>query len=130
MHLGKHYFCIGPVSALYHCVLPVKLKHAFEQEVFASRAELVAERVGDYVVYCTPDKYATEAQEFHEGDISLSNCVHDEYSVVDVTSKPDEKGFLLEVASAMTGLGVTIHEAIVQVLPLCNTTQLWLSAGM
>ena len=110
------------MSALHHCVLPVKLQQAFEQEVFASRAELVAERVGDYVVYCTPDKYATEAQEFHEGDISLSNCVHDEYSVVDVTSKPDEKGFLLEVASAMTGLGVTIHEAIVQVLPLCNTS--------
>ena len=79
------------------------------------RAELVAERVGDYVVYCTPDKHATDAQEFREGAISLSNCIHEDYSVVDVTSKPDEKGFLLEVASAMTGLGVTIHEAIVQV---------------
>ena len=79
------------------------------------RAELVAERVGDYVVYCTPDRHATDAQEFREGAISLSNCIHEEYSVVDVTSKPDEKGFLLEVASAMTGLGVTIHEAIVQV---------------
>lgn len=79
------------------------------------RAELVAERVGDYVVYCTPDRHATDAQDFREGAISLSNCIHEEYSVVDVTSKPDEKGFLLEVASAMTGLGVTIHEAIVQV---------------
>lgn len=80
------------------------------------RAELVAERVGDYVVYCTPDRNATEAQEFREGAICLSNCVHEEYSVVDVTSGPNEKGFLLEVASAMTGLGVTIHEAIVQVV--------------
>lgn len=80
-----------------------------------ARADLVAERVGDYVVYCTPDRNVTEALEYHEGPITLSNSAHEEYSVVDVMSEPGNKGFLLEVASAMTGLGVTIHEAIVQV---------------
>jgi UTP:GlnB (protein PII) uridylyltransferase len=79
------------------------------------RAELVAERVGDFVIYCTPNQHAVEAQEFQEGPIYLSNKEHDEYSVVSVVSEPNQKGFLLELASAMTGLGVTIHEAIIQV---------------
>ena len=79
------------------------------------RAELVAERVGDFVMYCTPNQHAVEAQEFQEGPINLTNKEHDEYSVVSVVSEPNQKGFLLELASAMTGLGVTIHEAIIQV---------------
>lgn len=78
------------------------------------RAELVAERVGDFVIYCTPNQHAVEAQEFQEGPIYLSNKEHDEYSVVSVVSEPNQKGFLLELASAMTGLGVTIHDAIIQ----------------
>jgi hypothetical protein len=81
------------------------------------RAELVAERVGDFVIYCTPNQHAVEAQEFQEGPINLTNKEHDEYSVVSVVSEPNQKGFLLELASAMTGLGVTIHEAIIQVRP-------------
>ena len=80
-----------------------------------ARAELVAERVGDFVVYCTPNQHAVEAQEFQEGPISLTNKEHEEYSVVSVVSEPGKKGFLLELASAMTGLGVVIHEAIIQV---------------
>ena len=79
------------------------------------RAELVAERIGDFVIYCTPNQHAVEAQEFHEGPIILTNKEHDEYSVVTVISEPGKKAFLLELASAMTGLGVTIHEAIIQV---------------
>ena len=77
----------------------------------------MAERVGDFVIYCTPNQHAVEAQEFQEGPIYLSNKEHDEYSVVSVVSEPNQKGFLLELASAMTGLGVTIHEAIIQVRP-------------
>ena len=87
------------------------------------RAELVAERVGDFVIYCTPNQHAVEAQEFQEGPIYLSNKEHDEYSVVSVVSEPNQKGFLLELASAMTGLGVTIHEAIIQVRP-CSILRL------
>lgn len=79
-----------------------------------NRAELVAERVGDFVVYCTPNQHAVEAQEFQEGPISLTNREHEDYSVVSVVSEPNKKGFLLELASAMTGLGVIIHEAIIQ----------------
>lgn len=84
-----------------------------------ARAELVAERVGDFVVYCTPNQHAVEAQEFQEGPIKLTNKEHDEYSVVSVVSEPGKKGFLLELASAMTGLGVVIHEAIIQVGDMC-----------
>lgn len=67
------------------------------------------------MVYCTPNQHAVEAQDFKEGPISLTNREHEEYSVVSVVSEPNKKGFLLELASAMTGLGVTIHEAIIQV---------------
>ena len=81
----------------------------------SKRAELVAERIGDFVIYCTPNQHAVEAQEFQEGPINLTNKEHDEYSVVTVISEPGKKAFLLELASAMTGLGVTIHEAIIQV---------------
>ena len=77
----------------------------------------MAERVGDFVIYCTPNQHAVEAQEFQEGPINLTNKAHDEYSVVTVVSEPNQKGFLLELASAMTGLGVTIHEAIIEVRP-------------
>lgn len=80
----------------------------------SKRAELVAERIGDFVIYCTPNQHAVEAQEFQEGPINLTNKEHDEYSVVTVISEPGKKAFLLELASAMTGLGVTIHEAIIQ----------------
>ena len=81
----------------------------------------MAERVGDFVVYCTPNQEAVEAQEFQEGPISLTNREHEDYSVVSVVSEPNKKGFLLELASAMTGLGVIIHEAIIQV---CCTIRL------
>lgn len=79
-----------------------------------ARAELVAERVGDFVVYCTPNQHAVEAQEFQEGSIRLTNKEHAEYSVVSVVSEPGKYGFLLDVASAMSGLGMVIHEAIIQ----------------
>lgn len=74
----------------------------------------MAERVGDFVVYCTPNQHAVEAQEFQEGSIRLTNKEHAEYSVVSVVSEPGKYGFLLDVASAMSGLGMVIHEAIIQ----------------
>lgn len=70
-------------------------------------------------MYCTPNQHAVEAQAFQEGPITLTNQEHEEYSVVSVVSEPGKKSFLLELASAMTGLGVTIHEAIIQVR-LCH----------
>lgn len=81
------------------------------------RAELVAERVADFVVYCTPNQHAVEAQEFQEGSIKLTNKEHEKYSVVSVVSEPGKRGFLLDVASAMSGLGMVIHEAIIQASP-------------
>lgn len=66
------------------------------------------------MVYCTPNQHAVEAQEFQEGSIRLTNKEHAEYSVVSVVSEPGKQGFLLDVASAMSGLGMVIHEAIIQ----------------
>ena len=77
------------------------------------------------MVYCTPNQHAVEAQEFQEGSITLTNKEHDEYSVVSVVSEPGKQGFLLDVASAMSGLGMVIHEAIIQAR-ICTSAHLQL----
>jgi UTP:GlnB (protein PII) uridylyltransferase len=91
------------------------------------KAELVAERVGDFVVYCTPDNRTVQAQQFCSGPIQISNTEHDKYTVVNVEETNRDKrgqGFLLEVASVMTGLGVTVEEAIIQGCTNCGGPEL------
>ena len=47
-------------------------------------AELVAERVGDFVVYCTPSSRTLKSEIFKSGAITIDNKAHDKYTVVTV----------------------------------------------
>lgn len=77
-------------------------------------AELLAERVRDFVTYCSPDDDAREKTEFCAGPVMLSNSMHPDYTVVMVQEPRPTPGFLLEVASALSGMNVQILQGVVQ----------------
>lgn len=79
-----------------------------------TRAELVAERVRDFVMYCTPHAAAEGAKQYTVGPVTVSNSEHDTYTVVYVREARPTPGFLLEVASVMTGLNVQIYQGVIQ----------------
>ncbi|CAL5228765.1 g11954 [Coccomyxa viridis] len=78
------------------------------------QAELLAERVGDFVVYCTPDSKTLSAKRFESGRIVVDNEAEPDLTVVTINERKESSAALLDVASAMTGIGVLIHEAIIQ----------------
>ena len=50
--------------------------------------------------------------------MQVDNKEHKDFTVVTVSGESGfqrRQGFLLEIASALTGLGVSIHEAVIQV---------------
>jgi hypothetical protein len=55
------------------------------------------------------------AHVFESGPIVVDNEEHKQYTVVRISEGKERTTALLEVASAMTGIGVLIHEAIIQV---------------
>ncbi|KAL4443918.1 hypothetical protein ABPG75_011655 [Micractinium tetrahymenae] len=77
-------------------------------------AELLAERVRDFVMYCSPDDDDREKTEFCAGPVMLSNSMHPGYTVVMVQEPQPTPGFLLEVASALSGMNVQILQGVVQ----------------
>ena len=54
-----------------------------------ARAELVAERVRDFVMYCTPQAAAEGAKQYTVGPVTVSNAEHDTYTVVSGASHGD-----------------------------------------
>lgn len=56
------------------------------------------------------------AQRFESGSIMVSNEEDGQYTVVNIGEGRERTAALLDVASAMTGVGCIIHEAIIQVL--------------
>lgn len=74
-------------------------------------ADLIRETVTDHVAYCQPDKeFSALVDAMEEGNCRLDNTVDDECTVVTLHNA-DRVGFLLEVASVMTGLGLYIRSA-------------------
>lgn len=74
-------------------------------------AELVRETVADHVAYCQPDKeFTAKVEVMQEGNCRLDNTLDDGCTVV-IIENADRVGFLLEVASVMTGLGLYIRSA-------------------
>ncbi|KAI3423829.1 hypothetical protein D9Q98_009665 [Chlorella vulgaris] len=76
-------------------------------------AELLAERVRDFVMYCSPDESASRKTEFCAGPIHISNRLHEQYTVLTVQEPQPTPGFLLEVASALSGMNVCIQQGVV-----------------
>ncbi|CAK0782542.1 hypothetical protein CVIRNUC_005760 [Coccomyxa viridis] len=77
-------------------------------------AEMLAERIGDFVVYCTPDAKTLSSKQFESGRVLVDNEAEQDLTVVTINERKDSTAALLDVASAMTGIGVVIHEAIIQ----------------
>lgn len=79
-----------------------------------SAAELLAERVRDFVMYCSPDDSYRSKTDFCTGPIQVSNSQHEQYTVVTVQEPRPTPGFLLEVATALSGMNVQIYQGVVQ----------------
>jgi hypothetical protein len=58
------------------------------------------------------------AKRFESGRIIVDNEAEKDLTVVVINERKDSTAALLDVASAMTGIGVVIHEAIIQVAQL------------
>lgn len=78
-------------------------------------AEALAERVREVLAYCSPRPEEAEQTEFALGPIAVSNTVHSQYTVVTVAEQRRTPGFLLEVASVLSGLNVQVLQGVIQV---------------
>ncbi len=52
------------------------------KKLSAARAELVAERVRDFVMYCSPKPGTAGAREYSVGPVTVTNAEHEAYTVV------------------------------------------------
>jgi len=76
-------------------------------------ADAIGERVRDFVIYCSPKAELSSATEFSSGPITVSNSEHPEYTVVCVQEQQRKPGFLLEVASVLSGLNAEVMQGII-----------------
>lgn len=77
-------------------------------------ADLLADRVREYLTYCSPRPGESSQMEFSTGPISVSNCEHSQYTVITIREKRRTPGFLLEVASILSGLNVQVSQGVIQ----------------
>lgn len=84
-----------------------------------SAAEMLVERLRDFVQVCKPPGDLVNCQDFKKDNITISNTTDNQYTVVSIDGEPDgnRPGFLLELASVVTGVGLTIHEAVIENSP-------------
>jgi len=78
-------------------------------------AEELAERVRDHVMYCQPDEATVaEADVFSSEFVEVNNYLDPEHTVMTVTCPTAGRpGFMLELVTAITALGITILEGFV-----------------
>ncbi|KAG7668950.1 hypothetical protein Ndes2526B_g00666 [Nannochloris sp. 'desiccata'] len=77
-------------------------------------ADLLAERVREFLSYCSPRPAEAVQTEFSLGPISVSNTEHSQYTLVKVREQERTPGFLLEVASVLSGLNVQVLQGVIQ----------------
>ncbi|KDD74231.1 hypothetical protein H632_c1471p0 [Helicosporidium sp. ATCC 50920] len=77
-------------------------------------AVMLADRVRDYVAYCTAPPLARDATEWRAGDVRVSNAQHPKYTVVTVLETEPKPGFLLEIASVLSAYNIHIQEGVIQ----------------
>ena len=91
-----------------------------------ARAQAVSERLAEFVTYCTPPpRRAGEEPRCEAGGIRVDSSAraHERWTVVTVRGGPASSSSsspLLDVASAVSGAGIAIREAIVQGGPSCE----------
>lgn len=77
-------------------------------------ASLLAERIAEFIKYCTPPPHSHTADEFMTRQVKVDNKSDPDFTCVTILGEPPGHGFLLEVASAISGIGLVIHEGIIQ----------------
>jgi len=77
-------------------------------------ADLLVERVREFLSYCSPRPGEAVQTEFSLGPISVSNTEHSQYTLVKVREQERTPGFLLEVASVLSGLNVQVLQGVIQ----------------
>ena len=77
-------------------------------------AELLAERVREFLSYCSPRPEEAVQTEFSLGPISVSNTEHSQYTLIKVREQQRTPGFLLEIASVLSGLNVQVLQGVIQ----------------
>ena len=77
-------------------------------------AQILVERIRDYLAYCSPKPDEELQTEFQSGPISLSNTEHPEYTVVKVAESKRTPGQMLTIASILSGLNVRVMEGVIQ----------------
>lgn len=83
------------------------------------KAELLGERVRDFLIRCSEGPVASvpaaaPLTEFSSGPITVSNSEHPEYTLVSVQEEQPTPGFLLDVASVLSGMQHEIRQGVVQ----------------
>jgi len=77
----------------------------------AAAASAVASRLGDFLYECSP-RAGEQPSVLHCGDVCIdSSDPLEECSLVKVAADPQDNGQLLDLASKLSGLGITIREA-------------------
>ena len=77
----------------------------------AAAAAAVADRLSDMLNDCT-SRGAEPAAQLSAGDVCVCNAdAHEECTLIKVIADPHNNGQLLEIASTLSGLGITIREA-------------------
>lgn len=78
-------------------------------------AENLAERVRDYLSYCSPKPNEELGTEFRSGPIVVSNSESQDCTTVTVTESGQGNSQLLTIASVLSGLDVQVVKGVIQV---------------
>jgi len=90
------------------------LRTASGKKLSDKAAEVLVERIRDYLAYCSPKPDEQLQTEFQSGPISLSNTEHPDYTVVKVAESKRTPGQMLTIASILSGLNVRVMEGVIQ----------------
>lgn len=78
------------------------------------KAEQLAERLLDYVRYCTPTTNALNATHFKSESVEVCNSRDPDYTIVTIQYADPDPSTLLQIASVLTGIGLDIAKATIQ----------------
>lgn len=91
------------------------------------RLASVADRLADFVEYCTPDENVMKnAKRFSHGRVTVDNSIDDKLSLITIFAPSQRQqrlphNALLDIASCINGFGVHISRAVIQACHDCGT---------
>ncbi|KAJ9522849.1 hypothetical protein QJQ45_023641 [Haematococcus lacustris] len=86
--------------------------NTYGKKLSDATASMLRERLQEFVVYCEPQD--TTPQEWVSDNVEVSNSAHPQWTQLIIRGEPPRHGFLLQVASVLSGTGAVLHEAFIQ----------------